>query len=336
MNKNPEGEKYRFEPWERIGNVDDFPIPSPEMLNFAKEQDLLSIKGLALHVVTSLVVADTIINAIERANSKLPTDKKFDINGDVTLETMVSYHSARPLAVLGKKGLASDAVNKFMEQNDDIAFAEVVAVKENIPLSVVQSIGNLDNRKGFPQNTIGPSNPNRPETIDWTTVITQVAGWSVTEGTIQPLDKRFDDLMKRHIGNPDSTKNITIEGYENLGRWGKDRIVDISRHIGISHENFFEWLRESIVRGSEKGQNESDNLIRELFKKEPKRQEFLPISHAYKYLARSILDINEGDKNDPRKRHLERILLRPERFLHLCKMYGLVEVSNDKKFKTND
>lgn len=331
-----DNEKYRFESWERVGNVDDFPIPSPEMLNFAKEQNILSIKGLALHVVTSLVVADTIINAIEKANSKLPDDKKFDINGDVTMETMVSYHAARPLAELGKKRLAPDAVNKFMEKHDDIELAELVAAKENIPLSVVQSIGNLEGRRGFPENTIGPSNPSEPQTIDWTTAITQIAGWSVTGGTVQPLSKRFDDLIARHIGNPNSTKNITKDGYENLERWGKDRIADISRHIGIEPNDFFEWLKESIIGSSQKAKDESDNLIRELFKKEPERQEFLPISNAYKYLARSILDINEGDKNDPRKRHLERILAKPERFLHLCKMYGLVEVSDYKKFKTKD
>jgi len=158
----------------------------------------------------------------------------------------------------------------------------------------------------------------------------------VSEGTIRPLDKRFKNLKLRHIGNPNSTKNITEKGYDNLEKWGKDRIVDTSRHIGITPENFFEWLRESIVGSSQKAKAESDNLIRELFKREPEVQEFLPISSAYKYLARSILGIDEGDKNDPRKRHLERVLLRPERFLHLCKMYGLIEVSNDKKFKTKD
>ena len=48
------------------------PVPAYETLQYLSGMDILSAPGLALHIVTSTLVMDTLINAIERANkSKL-------------------------------------------------------------------------------------------------------------------------------------------------------------------------------------------------------------------------------------------------------------------------
>lgn len=326
--------------WKTRGRVDNVPIPSQEMLNHALEQDTLDFKGLALHVVTAMVVADTIIPAVEKRNQEVAPEKRLEIARDTTLETMIAYHAPRPLAEAGQKGEATEFVNEYMKAHENEELAVLVAIQNYLPLSIIKSMEDLEKPRGFPKKTIGPENPQRPGTIDWTVAMTQIAGWLVA-GTIVSVDKRFEDLMARHINNPDSPKRFTREEWLQMKDWGKERMQELYKYLGIEYSNFNEWLRSQIHSNypPEKAKQESDDLIRELFHREPTPDEFLPISPAYRYLARSILSIEppktkveDGQRitiPNPQRKAVERLLAKPERFLHLCQVYGLVQKDNN-------
>lgn len=325
--------------WKIRGRVDNIPIPSQEMLNHALEQDTLDFKNLALHVLTETVIADTIITAVERRNIEVPEEERIKIDRDTTLETMVAYHAPRPLAEAGQKGEATEFVNQYMKTHEDEELAVLVAIQSHLPLSVIKSMEDLEKPRGFPKKTIGPENPQRMGTIDWTTAMTQIAGWLVV-GTIVSIDKRFEDLIARHAGNPNSPKRYTKEEWLQLKDWGKERMQELCKYLGIEYANFNDWLRSQIQSiPPEKAKQESHDLIRELFHREPVGNEFLPISPAYKYLARSILSIEppttevEDGKTiivpNSQRKAVERLLARPERFLHLCQVYGLIKKDNE-------
>ncbi|MBU1031647.1 hypothetical protein KKE03_01845, partial [Patescibacteria group bacterium] len=177
--------------------------------------------------------------------------------------------------------------------------------------------------------------------IDWTVAMWQLATWSVA-GTIVPIDKRFEDLIARHVNNPNSPYKFTKAEWLEMRDWGKERIQQLCGHLGIEPSNFHEWLRFNIQSNcpSEKAKKESNDLIRKLFHKEPDKDEFLPISPAYKYLAGSILSIEPSvteTRNgetvvipNPQRKTVERLLARPERFLHLCQLYGLVNKDDNE------
>ncbi|EKD86455.1 MAG: hypothetical protein ACD_37C00279G0002 [uncultured bacterium] len=206
-----------------------------------------------------------------------------------------------------------------MRDHTDIDLAEKLATGENLPLTVVQEIDHLRGSQGFPERTIGPNNPYSPQTIDWNDAVNQISSWSVA-GTIQPIDRRFEDLIRRHASQPDSPKKLTREELLRYEKWGKARIVDLSRHIGIDPSNFLEHLRGKLFEGVPSAQEKSDSLIRTLFKREPSESEFLPVSLPYKYLATSIMTI----ENPGRRRVVEAMLAKPGRFLGLARGYGLI------------
>lgn len=326
--------------WKTRGRIDNVPIPSQEMLNFTLEQETLDFKGLALHVVTAMIVADTIITAVGERNKEVPPEERIEIDRNTTLETIVAHHAVRPLGEAGVKGEATEFVNAYMKTHKYTDLAILVAIQSHFPLSIIQSMEEVE-REGFPKKTIGPENPQRMGTVDWNVAMWQLATWSVA-GTIIPIDKRFEDLIVRHVDNPDSPYRFTKEEWLEMRDWGKERIQEVCDHLGIESSSFYDWLRSQIHSNypSEKSRKESDDLIRELFHRELEKDEFLPISPAYKYLARSILDI-EPPKTDirdgetviipnPQRKWVERLLARPERFLHLCQIYGLVQKDNDE------
>lgn len=322
--------------WKTRGKVDNVPIPSQEILNHALEMETLNFKNLALHVVTSMVVADTIITAIQQCNQRIAPEKRLEIDKDTSLETMVAYHASRPLAEAGQKGKSTEFVNEYMKTHQDTELAELLAIQNRFPLAIIQSIEEFTKARGFPEKTIGPENPQRPGTIDWNVAMTQIASWSVV-GTIVPIDRRFEDLIARHADAPDSTKKLTREDLIGMKNWGKERLQELCDHLGIEPSNFYEWLRSHIQSNypADIARQESDNLIRKLLHREPDRDEFLPTSPAYKYLARSILsieppvtEVRNGEivvVPNPRRKTVERLLAKPERFLHLCQVYGLVK-----------
>lgn len=327
--------------WKTRGRIDNIPIPPQEMLNFALEQDTLDFKNLALHIVTAMVVADTIITATEKRNQEVAPEKRLEIDRDTTLETIVAHHAPRPLAEAGVKGEATEFINEYMKTHENTELSVLLAIQNHFPLKVIQSMEEVERDRGFPKKTIGPENPQRMGTIDWTVAIWQIATWLVA-GTIIPIDKRFEDLIARHTGNPNSPYKFTTEDWIGMKNWGKERIQELCNHLGIEPQNFYEWLKSNIQSNYplEKAHQESDDLIRKLFHREPKEDEFLPISPAYKYLARSILGI-EPPKTEvrneetitipnPQRKTVERLLARPERFLHLCQVYGLVKKENDE------
>lgn len=322
--------------WKIRGSVDNIPMSSQEMLNHFLEQGTLDFKNLALHVITSMVVADTIITAIEQRNQEVVPEKRIEIDRNTTLETMVAYHASRPLAEAGVKGEATEFINEYMKTHQDTELAELLAIQNHFPLVVIQSIEEYTKARGFPRKTIGPENDQRPGTIDWNVAITQIASWSVA-GIIVSMDKRFEDLIARHVNVPNDPKKFTLEDFMEMKNWGKERLQELCDHLGTDPANFFEWLRTQIHSNYplEKATQESDDLIRELFHRDPEENEFLPISTAYKYLARSILRIEPPTtqvKNgetvivpNPQRKTVERLLARPERFLYLCQVYGLVK-----------
>lgn len=323
------------------GRVDNVPIPSQEILNHALEQSTLDFKNLALHVITTMVVADSIIAAVEQRNQEVPPEKRMHIDRDTALETMVAYHASRPLAEAGQKGKATKEVNEYMKGHQDVELAALLAKQAHFPRIIIQSIEEFEIARGFPEKTIGPENPQRPGTIDWTVAVTQIATWSV-DGTIVPMDRRFEDLITRHADNPDSPKKLTREDLLKIKNWGKERLQELCNHLGINPSNFYEWLRLNIQPNCPPNvaKEESDSLIRELFHREPSEDEFLPTSPAYKYLARSILSIKPATtevingKNvvvpNPQRKNVERLLAKPERFLYLCQVYGLVKKDGDR------
>src|SRR3989344_2130456 len=193
--------------WRTRGKVDNVPIPSQEMLNFTLEQETLDFKGLALHVVTAIVVADTIITALEKRNEEVDPEKRISIDRDTTLETIIAHHAVRPLGEAGVKGEATEFVNEYMKTHKYTDLAILVAIQSHFPLSIIESMEEVE-REGFPKKTIGPENPQRMGTIDWNVAIWQIATWSVA-GTIVPIEKRFDDLIARHVDNPNSPYKFT-------------------------------------------------------------------------------------------------------------------------------
>lgn len=321
--------------WKTRGRIDNIPIPPQEILDFVLEHETLDFKNLALHVVTSMAVANTIITAVDRRNKEVTPEERIEIDRDTTLETIIAHHAIRPLGEAGVKGEATEFVNKYMKTHKYTDLAILVATQSHFPLSIIQSMEEVE-REGFPKKTIGPENPQRMGTIDWNVAMWQIATWSVA-GTIVPIDKRFDDLISRHVDNPNSPYRFTREEWLEMRDWGKERIQQLSSHLGIDSSNFYDWLRSLIHSDypTEKAKQESDDLIRELFHREPEEDEFLPISPAYKYLARSLLNIEPPKtevKNgetitipNPQRKVVERLLARPERFLHLCQVYELVK-----------
>lgn len=325
--------------WRTRGRIDNVPIPPQEMLDFVLEHETLDFKNLALHVVTTMIVADTIISAIEQRNEEVAPQKRIAIDRDTTLETLIAHHAVRPLGEAGVKGEATEFINQYMKTHKYTDLAILVATQSHFPLSIIQSMEQVE-REGFPKKTIGPENPQRMGTIDWNVAMWQIATWSVA-GTIVPIERRFEDLIARHVNNPNSPYKFTREDWLEMRDWGKERIQQVCDHLGIDSQGFFGWLRSSIQSNypAEKAKQESDDLIRELFHREPEEDEFLPISLAYKYLARSILSI-EPPKTEvkkgvtvvvpnPQRKAIERLLKRPERFLHLCQVYGLVKKDNE-------
>lgn len=325
--------------WKLRGRIDNVPFPPQEMLDFVREHETLDFKNLALHIVTTMVVADTIITALEKRNKEKAPEKAISIDRDTTLETIITHHAMRPLGEAGVKGQATEFVNEYMKTHKYTDLAILVAIQNHFPLSIIQSMEEVE-KEGFPKKTIGPENPQRMGTIDWNTAMWQIATWSVA-GTIVPIDKRFDDLIARHVDNPDSPYKFTKEEWLEMKNWGKERIQEICNHLEIEPQNFHKWLRTQINLNypPEKAKQESDDLIRELFHREPEEDEFLPISPAYKYLARSILNIEPPTTEvidektvlipNPRRKTVERLLAKPERFLHLCQVYGLIQKGNN-------
>lgn len=325
--------------WGTRGRIDNIPIPPQEMLDFVLEYETLDFKNLALHVVTAMIVADTIITAVEKRNREVASEERLEIDRDTTLETLIAHHAVRPLGEAGVKGEATEFINEYMKTHKYTDLAILVATQSHLPLTVIQSMEEIE-REGFPKKTIGPENPQRMGTIDWTVAMMEIASWLVT-GTIVPIDKRFEDLIARHVNNPNSPYKFTKEDLIEMRDWGKERIQEICNHLGIDPQDFHGWLRSNIQSNypPEKAKQESDDLIRELFHREPTDDEFFPISSAYKYLARSILSIEPPQtavKNgetvivpNPQRKTVERLLARPERFLHLCQMYGLVKKDNE-------
>lgn len=325
--------------WRIRSRVDNVPFPPREMLNYVLEQDTLDFKNLALHIVTTMIVADTIITAIDKQNQQLASDKRIAVDKDTTLETLIAHHAVRPLGEAGMRGEATPFINEYMKTHKYTDFAVMVAVQSRLPLAVIQSMEEIEG-EGFPKKTIGPENSQRMGTIDWTTAINQIATWSVA-GTIISIDKRFEDLISRHVGNVNSPYKFTREDWLDMRDWGKERIQEFCHHLGIEPQNFHEWLRSEIQYNllPEEAKIESDNLIKELFHREPGGDEFLPISPAYRYLARSILRIEPSNTEvrngvtvvipNPQRKVVERLLAKPERFLQLCQVYGLVQKEND-------
>ncbi len=325
--------------WKTRGRIDNIPLPPQEMLDFVLEHETLDFKNLALHVVTTMVVADTIITALEKRNKETAPEERIIIERDTTLETIIAHHAIRPLGEAGVKGEATAFVNKYMKTHKYTDLAILVATQSHFPLSIIESMEEVE-KEGFPKKTIGPENPQRMGTIDWNTAMWQLATWSVA-GTIVPIEKRFDDLIARHLGNPESPYKFTKEEWLEMKDWGKERIKEVCNHLGIAPQDFSRWLRSNIQSNypPEKATQESDDLIRELFHREPEENEFLPISPAYKYLARSILsieppttEVKEGKTvivPNAQRKIVEKLLARPERFLHLCQVYGLIQKDKD-------
>lgn len=321
--------------WKIRGRVDNIPLPPQEILDFVREHETLDFKNLALHVVTTMVVADTIITALEKRNKEKASEKAISIDRDTTLGTIIAHHAIRPLGEAGVKGEATEFVNEYMKTHKYSDLAILAAIQSHFPFSIIQSMEEVE-REGFPKKTIGPENPQRIGIIDWNVAMWQIATWSVA-GTIVPIDKRFDDLVARHVDNPDSPYKFTREEWLEMRDWGEERMQEVCNHLGIENSGFYDWLRSQIQSNysPEKAKQESDDLIRELFHREPRADEFLPISPAYKYLARSILsieppktEIRDGETiivPNPQRKSLERLLRQPERFLHLCQVYRLVK-----------
>lgn len=326
--------------WRTRGRIDNVPIPPQEMLDYVLKQDTLDFKNLALHVVTTMIVADTIIKAVDERNKQVSPEKRIKIDRDTTLETIVAHHATRPLAEAGIRGEATEFINQYMKTHKYTDLSILVATQSHLPLTIIQSMEEIE-REGFPKKTIGPENPQRMGTIDWTVAMTQIASWSVA-GAIIPVDKRFEDLIARHVDNPNSPYRFTKEDWYGMRNWGRERIQQLCEHLGIEPQNFYEWLKFNIHSNYplEKVKQESVDLIRELFHREPDEDEFLPISPAYKYLARSILNIEPPTTEvrngetvivpNRQRKIVERLLAHPERFLHLCQVYGLVQKADDE------
>jgi len=280
----PETEAVR--PWSRLGTVDGIPVPSQEMLRYLVKNRTLELQGLALHLLTTLVVANVVAQGIIQANETKEPAQRLHVDPDLTLEVIVAYHATRPLSEQAARGNASEEMNFYMQEHDDIDLATFLAIQERLPIPIIQALEELQRARGFPFSTIGPANRYRPGTIDWTVAITQIASWSVA-GTIVPLEARFEDLLTRHAGNRKSPKKLSREELLTYKQWGEERIHDICAHIGIQPKDalgFFAWLRERLDP-----REQSLELVRALFQREPTKDEFLPVSAAYQYLAKSIM-----------------------------------------------
>lgn len=324
-NKN----EFRYDPNPNLGKIDNVSIPSAESLNYAKDSEILRFKGLTLHVLTTIVVTDILAGEIDRANSSKKKEEQLDVNRDLMFETNIAYHAPRGMAEDGVSGRSTAAINSYMLQHDDIELATLLGSLEHLPLSVIQQMEHFQSRRGFPNKTIGPDNLYRPEAIDWNGALEMIASWSVA-GTILPIDRRFEDLIHRHANVPNSPKKLTYEDLLRYKEWGKARIDDLSRHIGVTPENFTNFLKGKLFEGVPDAQQKSDELIRELFKREPLEDEFLPVSPAYKYLATSIMGID----NVQRRRVVNSMLKRPEEFIRRVRRFGLIVGEDTNSLKT--
>jgi hypothetical protein len=275
------------------GNV---PIPPIDMLKYLREQKTLEYKGLALHILTTTTVLHELIQAINEANRGKPANKQISANFDESIGIKVAYHIPRPLADRGKQDQASPAINEFMKTHDDIELARTMAILQGLPLPIVDGIEKLMRDRGFPYKTVGPDNRYHPNQIDWTVALTQVSSWLVA-GSVVPMKTRFDDLIARH-GGQKTSKDLSKDELLAYKAWGMARLQDLCDHLGIENvADFNDWLKNRLFTrfgDPEKAQEKSDQLIRQLFDKEPKAYEFLPVSPAYEYIARCLM--YEGEK----------------------------------------
>jgi len=231
-----------------------------------------------------------------------------------------------------------------MKTHDMTELAGLLAAERNFPDKLLETIDEINPKLGFPERTIGPENPKDMGKIDWTAAMTQLSSWLVANRAINAnsFEKRFDDLIARHVDKPNVHK-FTKDEWIGMKNWGEDRLKDLCQHLGIERPDLNNWMKSKINPTDASG-SESDELIREIFKREPEEGEFLPISSAYKYLARSISSIGEpktveenGETKiipNPQRRTVERLLAKPERFLHLCQQYGLLKVDDNGDIKS--
>ncbi len=320
-------ERLRYAPWERLGKVDDVPLQSSEMLHYLLKYETLDLPMLSLHIVTTSVVADVLMQQITVANSSKSPEDQIVIKPDTILETMAAYHAPRKLANEGTAGHANEAINIYMKDHTDIDLATLIAIQEGLPLSLITTMEKIQRARGFPEKSVGPVIATSPSDIHWDPAITQIASWSVA-GTIIPIEKRFEDLINRHANNLDSPKNLPKQRWLEYRNWGIQRINDLAAHIGFPIGDFHSWLRTQIHGEDPDGvaKTQSDNLIKEVFHREPVADEFLPVSPAYTFLARritSLLDPAPGQRHE--RERLEMFMRRPQRVLELCRTYGIIQ-----------
>ena len=325
---------FQFDPYPRLGVIDNIPIPSGEILYYAETNDILSLKGLSLHILTTLVVANALITGIRDANEAKDQTHRLSITPEITFETMIAYHAPRGLADSGNAGLASDVINTYMKTHDDMELATFLAIQNRLPLSIILAMEELQRVRGFPAKSIGPDNQSHPGIIDWSVALTQISSWLVA-GTIIPMKRRFDDLIERHTGTSQTSKKLSRTELLTYYQWGNARILDICDHIGIEFEHFHEWLRERILVNIEpiKAKEASDQLIQVLFNRQPNTDEFLPTSPAYKYLATTIMSMNKNGTKNPKRNLMEHLLCNPLHFLDLCNRFGLIS-ANGRHYTT--
>ncbi len=320
----------QLEPFPGLGETDNIPVPSPEILRYARENDILSLKGLSLHIVITLVVANTLIKGIQEANETKDHTHRLKLAPEVTFETMIAYHAPRGLADAGSAGLASAPINTYMKTHDDMELATFLAIRNHLPLSIILAMEALHRVRGFPAKSIGPDNPSQPGIIDWSVALTQISSWLVA-GTIIPMKKRFDELIERHTGTSHTSKKLSRAELLVYYQWGNARVLDICNHIGIEFARFHEWLRTRIQANVEpaKAKETSDQLIQVLFNREPNGDEFLPITPAYKYLATTIMSMDRNGTKNSKSKLMEHLLNNPRHFLELCNRFRLISANGN-------
>jgi len=302
-----------------IGKIGGLPIPSAEILEYAVEHEILAQPGNAQHVVTMLVIESVLCDAIEKANLKKPPEERFDVDRNLIYELTVANHTMRGSAYQGARAEGRQSLNRYMKNHDDIELAALYARVDHLPLEVQLEMKKTEAKKGFPRNTIGPASELAPSTIDWNAALVQIASFAHSE-TIQPIDRRFDDLIRRRT-RPDVPGKLTREALLSYKDWANARIADICRHIGIKPEDYLSFLREKLFEGIPDAKAKSDALIKELFPERPLLDdEFLPVSPAYTYIAKAIIGMDDSG----RKRQIEHMLSSPKEFLRLSKTFGLI------------
>lgn len=339
-------EKHEFNPTdtgdslhEYMGSVDNVPIPSPEILNYLLRQETLEFKKLALHILTEITIVEVVMRAVEKkSKNRIPNDTII-LDKSTTMDIVIAHHAPRPLAVAAKQGRASEFFNEYMKTHDDTDLAVHQAKAGGLPDEVVVGMEEIDIKRGFPKQTIGPDNPDRPGTIDWNVALGQIASWLIAD-TIVTMDYRFEDLISRHAGNPNSVKKISREKFLEMKEWGEERLTELCKFLDIQYADFYSWLKAQIHSGipDDEARVQSDSLIRELFDRESKDGEYLPISPAYQYLARLIgkieppTTVNVGGNTllvpNQQRAKIERVFARPGRFISLLKSRGIIKESD--------